>query len=369
MKKLLSVFCLCACVMGVQAQSHGTYKEYVRRALEAISDDKTEDAEELFREAMKAEPAQRSNAMIYYQIGRIQEHRGKPRKALQSYTQGLNIAPHVLPLRMARARLYMEMGNQEKALVDYSDVLDWKEDEEEAVPSATEILEDRSEQAPVRKIQPVDPFTAPIKKKEPVKEEPSLLPEEDEREHFNQENELMLSVGIGGLQSNELGFAGISKRSKRRYTAPSADFLVDYPEISTDIDDITREQGDEIVNTLLQFHTEVSLDNIVKGPTVTMFELKLKEGTPVSRVRARYDELSYNLGGVQIRILAPVPGKQAVGIEVPNRKRAVIGFKDMLKAIRSSWAWSDTDIVFCVDSSWMEYAVPAVAEEAAVIAQ
>ena len=43
--------------------------------------------------------------------------------------------------------------------------------------------------------------------------------------------------------------------------------------------------------------------------------------------------------------------------------------KDMLKAIRSSWAWSDTDIVFCVDSSWMEYAVPAVAEEAAVIAQ
>ena len=133
MKKMLSVFCLCACVMGVQAQSHGTYKEYVRRALEAISDDKTEDAEELFREAMKAEPAQRSNAMIYYQIGRIQEHRGKPRKALQSYTQGLNIAPHVLPLRMARARLYMEMGNQEKALVDYSDVLDWKEDEEEAL--------------------------------------------------------------------------------------------------------------------------------------------------------------------------------------------------------------------------------------------
>ena len=209
-----------------------------------------------------------------------------------------------------------------------------KEDEEEAVPSATEILEDRNEQAPVRKIQPVDPFTAPIKKKEPVKEEPSLLPEEDEREHFDQENELMLSVGIGGLQSNELGFAGISKRSKRRYTAPSADFLVDYPEISTDIDDITREQGDEIVNTLLQFHTEVSLDNIVKGPTVTMFELKLKEGTPVSRVRARYDELSYNLGGVQIRILAPVPGKQAVGIEVPNRKRAVIGFKDMLKAMK-----------------------------------
>ncbi len=213
-------------------------------------------------------------------------------------------------------------------------VADESEDDEVSV-SAMDVFEDDK---PVeKKPQMIDPFSTPIKKKEkpqPKNDEPSLLPEEDEREDFSQENELMLSVGIGGLQSNELGFAGISKRSKKRYTAPSAEFLVDYPEISTEIDDVTRMQGEEIVNTLLQFHTEVSLDNIVKGPTVTMFELKLKEGTPVSRVRARYDELSYNLGGVQIRILAPVPGKQAVGIEVPNRKRAVIGFKDMLKAMK-----------------------------------
>ena len=207
------------------------------------------------------------------------------------------------------------------------------EEEEEIDVAATAILED--EKPVEKKVQAIDPFSAPLKKKTPEKEEePSLFQEDEKREDFSQENELLLSVGIGGLQSNELGFAGISKRSKKRYTAPSADFLVDYPEVSTEIDDLTREQGEEIVNTLLQFHTEVSLDNIVKGPTVTMFELKLKEGTPVSRVRARYDELSYNLGGVQIRILAPVPGKQAVGIEVPNRKRAVIGFKDMLKAMK-----------------------------------
>ena len=84
MKKIWCALCVCVCVTAVQAQSQGTYKEYVRRALEAISDDKTEDAEKLFREAMKAEPAQRSNAMIYYQIGRIQEHRGKTRKALMN---------------------------------------------------------------------------------------------------------------------------------------------------------------------------------------------------------------------------------------------------------------------------------------------
>ena len=133
MKKMLCVLCLCAGMTAVRAQSHGTYREYVRQALEAMSVDSTVEAERLFREAMKAEPAQRSNAMIYYQIGRIQEHRGKPEKALESYTQGLYIAPHVLPLRMARASLHMRMGNEEKALADYSDVLDWKTDEEEAL--------------------------------------------------------------------------------------------------------------------------------------------------------------------------------------------------------------------------------------------
>ena len=130
MKKWILMASLCLVAVAAQAQS---YKEYVRKALDAMSMDSTEVAERLFREAMRVEPAQRSNAMIYYQIGRMQEHRGKLEKALESYTMGLNVAPHVLPLRMARAKLYMQLGNKEKALVDYSDVLDWKADEQEAL--------------------------------------------------------------------------------------------------------------------------------------------------------------------------------------------------------------------------------------------
>mgnify|MGYP000186323873 FL=1 len=128
--KLTLGLCLAATVCQAQVSD---YRTYVRRALESMSADSTEKAERLFREAMRIEPAQRSNAMIYYQIGRMQEHRGKPEKALESYTMGLNVAPHVLPLRMARAKLYMQLGNKEMALVDYSDVLDWKADEQEAL--------------------------------------------------------------------------------------------------------------------------------------------------------------------------------------------------------------------------------------------
>ncbi len=154
------------------------------------------------------------------------------------------------------------------------------------------------------------------------------------REMPDQENELMLSVGIGGLQSNDLGYAGISQRSKKKYIAPPANILVDYPKSSSEIDDFTKRQGEIILETFNDFHVNVSLDEIIKGPTVTMYQLKLGEGVMVQKVKQREDELSYNLGGVRIRILAPVPGRQAVGIEVPNKHRAIIGFKDMLQALK-----------------------------------
>ncbi len=145
-----------------------------------------------------------------------------------------------------------------------------------------------------------------------------------------QENEIYYSVGIGGLQSNDAGMTGIRQRARMHYTPPTADILVDYPAADREIDAFTVARGQQILNTLHEFKVDVSLDNIVKGPTVTMYELKLADGVPVSKVKARYDDLQYALGVRSIRILAPVPGKQAVGVEVPNTKRATIGFKDML---------------------------------------
>ncbi len=145
-----------------------------------------------------------------------------------------------------------------------------------------------------------------------------------------QENEIYYSVGIGGLQSNDAGMTGIRKRARMGYVKPTADILIDYPAADSEIDKFTISRGQQILNTLHEFRVDVTLDNIVKGPTVTMYELKLADGVPVSKIKARYDDLQYALGVRSIRILAPVPGKQAVGVEVPNSKRATIGFKDML---------------------------------------
>ena len=158
----------------------------------------------------------------------------------------------------------------------------------------------------------------------------------EDGEIAEQQNELELSVGIGGLSSNNMGFYAIKQRSQRNYTAPPVSLLKDYPSASSELDPLTRQKGDIIVEALAQQRVYVELINIIKGPTVTMYELKLGEGTLISRIKAREAELNYALGGSKIRILAPIPGKQAVGIEVPNASRDTIGFKDMIYALRAS---------------------------------
>ena len=150
------------------------------------------------------------------------------------------------------------------------------------------------------------------------------------------EDDFNLIVGVGDLASNRGGLTAIALRQKTVYTPPSPVLLKEYPKISQEIDAFTQEQGDIIVRTLAEQKISVELANIIKGPAVTMYELRLAQGMIISRITARDAELSYALGGKKVRILAPVPGKQAVGIEVPNPSISIIGFKDMIFAMREN---------------------------------
>ena len=175
------------------------------------------------------------------------------------------------------------------------------------------------------------PAPAPEPEEEEIDDEPldeSVIPEQTES--------LDLTVGIGGLMSNNAGYKSIMKRGKRNYTAPPVSLLKDYPGLSSDIDPKTRQMGEIIVETYAQQRTMVQLSSIIKGPTVTMYELTLEPGTLISRITSRENELSYALGGKHIRILAPIPGKQAVGVEVPNDTTSIVGFKDMIYALRAN---------------------------------
>lgn len=189
------------------------------------------------------------------------------------------------------------------------------------VDSAKEENEFVVPEAPrVRKVEESDDGHKTVEVKSP----------EEAADDFN------LIVGVGDLASNRAGYTAIAMRQKARYTAPSPSLFRDYPQVSQEIDSVTRENGEIIVQTLAEQRISVELSAIIKGPTVTQYELRLAQGTIINRITARENELNYALGGKKVRILAPVPGKQAVGIEVPNEKTTVVGFKDMIYALRTN---------------------------------
>ncbi len=87
--------------------------------------------------------------------------------------------------------------------------------------------------------------------------------------------------------------------------------------------------GRKLVETLAHFKVEAKIVGIVSGPHVSRYELRLAPGTKVKKVTELSNDLAYALASTDIRILAPIPGKQAVGVEVPNARRRIVRLGDI----------------------------------------
>jgi S-DNA-T family DNA segregation ATPase FtsK/SpoIIIE len=94
--------------------------------------------------------------------------------------------------------------------------------------------------------------------------------------------------------------------------------------------------AEALVQTLAHFGIEATVVGQVAGPRVTRYELQLAPGTKVSRVSALRDDLAYALATTEIRILAPIPGKQAVGVEVPNLSPNLVTLGDIFDDVPAS---------------------------------
>ena len=92
-----------------------------------------------------------------------------------------------------------------------------------------------------------------------------------------------------------------------------------------------KELARKLVETLGHFGVEASIVGVVTGPHVSRFELQLAPGTKVKKVSELANDIAYALASTDIRILAPIPGKQAVGVEVPNSSRNMVKLGDIYK--------------------------------------
>jgi DNA segregation ATPase FtsK/SpoIIIE, S-DNA-T family len=106
--------------------------------------------------------------------------------------------------------------------------------------------------------------------------------------------------------------------------------------------------GTQLVEALSHFKLEAQVIGTVTGPHVTRYELRLAPGIKMSKVSQLKDDLAYALAAEHVRILAPIPGKQAVGVEVPNRVRKMVHLGDVFQDPPAKWSpltvWLGKDI-------------------------
>jgi S-DNA-T family DNA segregation ATPase FtsK/SpoIIIE len=130
-------------------------------------------------------------------------------------------------------------------------------------------------------------------------------------------------------EDEQLVFA--SPASGREYRLPDRAALRSSPPARDDAADVSERTARLLVETLANFGVEATIVGTIAGPRVVRYELQLAPGTKVSKVAGLKDDLSYALATTEIRILAPIPGKQAVGVEVPNLAPRMVTLGDIFE--------------------------------------
>ena len=133
------------------------------------------------------------------------------------------------------------------------------------------------------------------------------------------------------------------------WRVPGSRFLTRSGSDSLRPDTAGQEQVERtLIETLGHFGIEAQVIGHVTGPHITRYELRLAPGTKVSKVAQLKDDLAYALAATEIRILAPIPGKQAVGVEVPNARRRIVHLGDVFQDPPPDWSpltvWLGKDI-------------------------
>ena len=171
-------------------------------------------------------------------------------------------------------------------------------------------------------------------------------PDEPEESISEFEDEVFSEIGTDHLINTDIsdtdidevtvtrpGTSGAGKKlTYANYSIPEKDILNDYAGGNYwVIDDATRMAAEILRETLEEFKIKAEVTGIKKGPVITMFEILPAPGVKLSKIANLADNIAMRLAASRVRIVAPIPGKHAVGIEIPNKERAKVSFKEMLQ--------------------------------------
>ncbi len=117
------------------------------------------------------------------------------------------------------------------------------------------------------------------------------------------------------------------------YKFPTLDLLEDrgHEAIALDKEELEKNKN-QIIQTLRSFGIEIQRISATVGPTVTLYEIVPSEGVRISKIRNLEDDIALNLAALGIRIIAPIPGKGTIGIEVPNARKQIVSMRTLLSS-------------------------------------
>lgn len=115
------------------------------------------------------------------------------------------------------------------------------------------------------------------------------------------------------------------------YKLPSVELLsLPIKKSTADISGELKENAQRLIETLRSFNVNATITDISRGPTVTRYELKPAAGVRISKITNLADDIALNLAATHVRIEAPIPGKAAVGIEVPNTVKNTVSMRELI---------------------------------------
>ena len=174
--------------------------------------------------------------------------------------------------------------------------------------------------------------------KEETHEVPEVLP-------VNGDDDVEMTVEMGKKEETASGkelvgeYGDITtpydpKRDLENYHYPTLDLLKKYDDDGKPYIDMTEQTANKnrIVDVLRNFGVEISSIKATVGPTITLYEITPAPGVRISKIRNLEDDIALSLSALGIRIIAPIPGKGTIGIEVPNAKPSIVSMESILNS-------------------------------------
>jgi S-DNA-T family DNA segregation ATPase FtsK/SpoIIIE len=196
-------------------------------------------------------------------------------------------------------------------------------EERQKVDNAPEPL---ASETPVYE-EPVIPDVRPQKKKEPESIKDDFI-DEDQENSFDDMN----TVEFAKAQKSKSKKSSIPKTNNENFSLPSMDHLKPKLAVSTDSDELMQQRAAQLEEMFDRFKIKCKVIGMEKGPSITQFEMTIDEGVRVNKVTALADNIALTLRAPSVRIVAPIPGRNSIGIEIPNIKKEMVNLRSIIEA-------------------------------------